>query len=76
MYLDPDRYRRGWGSELMTAVFDDLRASGFTEASLWVMTGNAGARTFYENAGWVADGAEDDHCLGITIPAVRYRAKL
>jgi len=76
MYLDPAHYRQGWGSALMAAVFADLRASGFSEASLWVMTDNAQARAFYEQAGWEADGAETDHCLGITIPAVRYRASL
>jgi len=76
MYLDPARYRQGWGSELMKAVFDELRAGGFTGASLWVMTANTAARTFYEHAGWEADGAETDHCLGITIPAVRYRRAL
>lgn len=76
MYLDPQRYRQGWGSELMTAVFDELRAGGFAGASLWVMTANTAARTFYERAGWEADGAKTDHCLGITIPAVRYRRAL
>jgi ribosomal protein S18 acetylase RimI-like enzyme len=76
MYLDPARYRQGWGSELMTAVFDEFRAGGFAGASLWVMTANTAARTFYEQAGWAADGAETDHCLGITIPAVRYRRAL
>jgi len=76
MYLDPARYRQGWGSELMAAAFDALRAAGFAEGSLWVMTENASARAFYENAGWEADGAKTDHCLGITIPAVRYRSAL
>jgi GNAT superfamily N-acetyltransferase len=76
MYLDPARYRQGWGSRLMAAAFDDLRAVGFAEASLWVMTANHAARAFYEQAGWEADGAETDHCLGITIPAVRYRREL
>ena len=76
MYLDPTRYRQGWGSELMTAVFDAMRTAGFTEASLWVMTANSAARSFYERAGWEADGAETDHCVGIEIPAVRYRRAL
>ena len=76
MYLDPARYRQGWGGELMAAVFDELRDGGFTGASLWVMTANTAAQAFYENAGWEADGAVTDHCLGITIPAVRYRASL
>lgn len=76
MYLDPARYRQGWGSQLMTAVFDALRHRGTAEASLWVMTGNAPARTFYERHGWVPDGTESDLCLGITIPSMRYRVKL
>ena len=75
MYLDPARYRQGWGSRLMAAAFDDLRAAGFTEASLWVMTANDAARAFYEQAGWEADGAETDHCVGIEIPAVRYERR-
>lgn len=76
MYLDPDRYRQGWGTELMAAVFDELRAGGFAGASLWVMTANTAAQAFYERAGWEADGAATDHCLGIAIPAVRYRRAL
>jgi ribosomal protein S18 acetylase RimI-like enzyme len=76
MYLDPQRYRQGWGSELMSAAFDAMRAAGFTDGSLWVMRANTAARAFYEQAGWEADGAETDHCLGITIPAVRYRRAL
>jgi ribosomal protein S18 acetylase RimI-like enzyme len=76
MYLDPGRFRQGWGTDLMAAVFEELRAGGFSEASLWVMTANTAAQAFYENAGWKADGAQTDHCLGITIPAVRYRRGL
>jgi GNAT superfamily N-acetyltransferase len=76
MYLDPAHYRQGRGSELMTAVFDELRTGGFVGASLWVMTDNTAAQAFYEKAGWEADGAQTDHCLGITIPAVRYRRAL
>jgi ribosomal protein S18 acetylase RimI-like enzyme len=76
MYLDPGRFRQGWGGELMTAVFDELRAGGFTRASLWVMSANTAAQAFYEQAGWEADGAETDHCLGIAIPAVRYQRAL
>lgn len=76
MYLDPARYRQGFGSELMEATFTHLRESGFEEGSLWVMTDNAAARSFYERHGWYADGTESDMCLGITIPSVRYRVKL
>ena len=76
MYLDPARYRQGFGSELMAATFASLREAGFEEGSLWVMTGNDAARSFYERHGWYHDGTESDVCLGITIPSVRYRVEL
>jgi len=76
MYLDPAYYRQGWGSQLMDAAFEDLRASGFVEGSLWVMTDNTAARSFYERHSWQPDGKTADHCVGIAIPAVRYRIAL
>ncbi len=76
MYLDPSRYRQGWGSQLLEAVSEDLRRSGFTTASLWVMTDNTNARAFYEQAGWAADGKVTEMCLGVDIPAVRYQRAL
>ncbi|MGI9648930.1 MAG: GNAT family N-acetyltransferase [Acidimicrobiia bacterium] len=76
MYVDPAYYRQGWGSQLMDAAFAEMRGSGFVEGSLWVMTANDAARSFYESHGWEPDGKSADQCLGITIPAVRYRAKV
>ena len=76
MYLDPGCYRRGYGSELMEAVTDELRARGNAGACLWVMTDNAPARAFYERHGWEPDGKTSDLCLGITIPSMRYRVEL
>ena len=76
MYLDPGHYRRGFGSELMTAVFEELRNRAAAGARLWVMTDNAPARAFYERHGWEPDGKESDLCLGITIPSMRYSVEL
>ncbi len=76
MYLDPSRHRQGWGSQLLEAVSEDLRRSGFTTASLWVMTDNTNARAFYEQAGWAADGKVTEMCLSVDIPAVRYQRAL
>jgi hypothetical protein len=43
---------------------------------LWVLPGNAGARRFYELAGWVADGSErTSEVFGMTVPEVRYRKR-
>jgi GNAT superfamily N-acetyltransferase len=76
MYLDPAYYRQGWGSQLMDAVFAEMRESGFAEGALWVMTANDAGRSFYSSHGWEPDGRTADHCVGIEIPAVRYRAAL
>lgn len=76
MYLDPARFRQGFGTKLMEASIAEFRASGFGEGSLWVMTENKAARSFYERHGWYPDGKESDLCLGITIPSVRYRLTL
>ena len=76
MYLDPARYRAGWGSKLMEAVFEEFRSRGVAEGSLWVMTDNAPARAFYERHSWEPDGKESDLCLGITIPSMRYRVRV
>jgi hypothetical protein len=49
---------------------------GFAETVLWVLTGNARARPFYDNAGWVADGGErTTEVFGVTVPEVRYRRR-
>jgi GNAT superfamily N-acetyltransferase len=77
LYLDPTVLGRGLGSALHAAALDLLVAGGFTEATLWVVEGNAPARAFYEARGWVPDGAttrtpvDDEH-----LDEVRYRRPL
>lgn len=58
LYLDPSVVGRGLGRALLGAACDALVRSGFTEAVLWVVVGNGPARSFYEEAGWVVEGAE------------------
>lgn len=75
--VDPDAWGCGFGQELLAAGTTALRDAGFTEALLWVHPGNARARSFYERAGWVADGAErDQEVYGLEVPEVRYRRPL
>ncbi len=76
IYLDPASRGEGWGSRLMSATQEYLQAAGFDQAALWVMTGNQPARDFYEHLGWVNDGSEKDECMGLPVPAVRYRRRL
>ncbi len=56
-YVDPTVIELGLGSVLHGQALDALVASGFTGATLWVVEGNAPARSFYEAKGWRADGA-------------------
>ena len=61
LYLDPDRWGRGGATRLMDEVVAQMRAAGFTAATLWVLGTNAHARRFYENRGWRPDGASKVH---------------
>ena len=76
IYLDPACRGQGWGSRLMLAIQEYLQAAGFGQAALWVMTDNKSARDFYEYLGWLHDGTEKDECMGVPMPAVRYRRRL
>jgi RimJ/RimL family protein N-acetyltransferase len=66
----------GAGRALLGEAQAELARLGFGETVLWVLTGNARARRFYEIAGWVADGSErTGEVFGITVPEVRYRRR-
>lgn len=56
IYVDPAVWGAGAGRLLMAAGLQRLRERGCTEATLWVLEGNARARRFYERFGFVADG--------------------
>jgi GNAT superfamily N-acetyltransferase len=69
----PEHWGSGVGTALVDAAHEALAAQGFPVAVLWVVTGNARARRFYEHTGWSADGVtrelEDG---GFLIPETRY----
>ena len=74
IYVDPAYVRAGVGRLLITAARDRLRGVGVTQAVLWVLDGNVGARRFYERDGWRFDGT----CRTVTfanlpVQQLRYR---
>jgi ribosomal protein S18 acetylase RimI-like enzyme len=74
--LDPGHWGTGAGRALLGEAQAELARLGFGETVLWVLTGNARARRFYEIAGWVADGSErTGEVFGIKVPEVRYRRR-
>jgi ribosomal protein S18 acetylase RimI-like enzyme len=73
LYLAPQQIGQGFGAALLRRATEDLLAEGFLSAVLWVLEGNARARTFYERHGWVEDDRREDEELGLEL---RYRRAL
>jgi RimJ/RimL family protein N-acetyltransferase len=74
IYLAPEAWGRGLGTVLLAAATDDLRSRDFAPLVLWVIEANAGARRFYDRAGWRPDGARQPIDFdGILVDEIRYR---
>jgi ribosomal protein S18 acetylase RimI-like enzyme len=78
IYLDPRCQGRGAGRELLAAATNVLADAGFTDASLWVLSGNHSARGFYESQGWRHDGTKHEWVPtdGVRVPEVGYARPL
>jgi GNAT superfamily N-acetyltransferase len=73
IYVHPDWWGTGTGRSLIERGETELRFR-YREATLWVLEANPRARSFYETAGWAADGAnKSDERWGVRAPEVRYR---
>lgn len=55
LYVDPDHWREGVGTELLAAMLAELGAGGWREAMLWVLPENRPALAFYERFGFVVE---------------------
>jgi GNAT superfamily N-acetyltransferase len=76
-YVDPDHWREGIGTTLITAGIALLVQAGCDEAVLWVLEDNPRARGFYEHHGWRPDGGRKMYEVGGELyPEVRYRRSL
>ena len=51
-----DNWRKGFGTQMMNRVMDDMKAAGYNKVMLWVFTNNIRARKFYESCGFVTYG--------------------
>lgn len=58
MYLLPEIWGSGQGSELLRYALGKLKKNGFRNICLWVMKGNIRARKFYEKNGFQISGNE------------------
>jgi ribosomal protein S18 acetylase RimI-like enzyme len=77
IYVLPECWSRGVGRSLLAHAERDLRAHGYTNATLWVFGDNERTKSFYEAAGWRADGTEKtDEFGGVGLLELRYRKAL
>jgi GNAT superfamily N-acetyltransferase len=56
LYVLPEHQGTGLGETLHDHALDRLRDLGLSEAKLWTLEGNHGARRFYEKRGWSLNG--------------------
>jgi ribosomal protein S18 acetylase RimI-like enzyme len=64
LYVAPGFWRRGVGRSLMPLAEAAFQQRGYSQASLWVLEGNAIARPFYQRLGYAADGATQQVEIG------------
>lgn len=75
--VDPEHWGQGAGCDLLAWGVEELAASGFTRAVLWVHPGNKRARRFYEVHSWRDDALERrQEVLGVTVTETRYSRAL
>ncbi len=57
IYLHPDYWRMGLGTQLCSAAMSELVAMGYKKVGLWVLEENSQARNFYEALGFTLSEA-------------------
>ncbi|MDD4773345.1 MAG: GNAT family N-acetyltransferase [Eubacteriales bacterium] len=76
IYLHPDYYRMGIGTQAMDFAFDTARRWGKTVMTLWVFAENTNAIEFYEKCGFKSDGKTKTYNMGKTMNCIRMKRAL
>jgi GNAT superfamily N-acetyltransferase len=77
LYVHPDVWGQRHGRALVEAVLAHVRRTPAESVIVWALTGNLGARHFYERLGFARDdGRRDITLFGVTQPEVRFRHNL
>ena len=76
IYLHPDYYRQGIGTQAMDFVFDKARNLGKSAVTLWVLAKNINSIRFYEKIGFTADGASKEYDYGQPTEIIRMRREI
>lgn len=78
IYVHPDKWKKGIGGALLSALLQEGRKCKFDQVTLWVLEGNQRARSFYESFGFIEDGTtkDDNRWKSFVVREVRYRLNL
>ena len=73
IYLHPDYFRMGIGTEMMEFAYDIARGLGKAIMVVWVLAENVDSIRFYEKCGFVADGKSQMTERGRMLEQIRMR---
>lgn len=76
IYLHPDYYRQGIGTQAINVAFDKARGKGKTVMTLWVLEENSSSISFYKKSGFAADGNSKILDYGKPIKCIRMSRRL
>jgi ribosomal protein S18 acetylase RimI-like enzyme len=75
IYVHPEIWRKSVGKELCRHSLKEARLQNYAAVTLWVLSSNTAARSFYEAMGFCLDGATkiDRSIQNYELHEVRYR---
>lgn len=76
IYLHPDHYRQGIGTQAMAFAFDIARRWRKSFMTLWVFEENTNSIAFYEKLGFIADGKTKIYDMEKVMNCIRMRKEL
>jgi len=76
IYLHPDCWRQGIGTQAMAFACALARDAGKSAMVVWVLSENTAAIAFYEKCGFFADGAKRQWNYGKVLEGIRMRRAL
>jgi GNAT superfamily N-acetyltransferase len=77
LYVEPDRWKQGYGLALVREGRERLMALGYSSAYLWLLRENRRAARFYGCDRWMPDGARRiENVWGVLLEEDRLRRKL
>ena len=76
IYLHPDYYRRGIGTQAMKFVCDETRKLNKKYINVWVFAVNTNSINFYKKCGFIADGKTQTMECGKTMECIRMKKEL